>query len=75
MIMSYESITEYDRKNKREGLRMERRTELYTSIFRDLSAILKILLPTKKADIVGQHLKSLMYSVIELKTGKRPGKF
>lgn len=49
--------------------------ELYTSIFVALSAITKILLPHSKAVNVDAHLKSIMYDLIELKTGKRPKKF
>lgn len=72
--MRYAEIT--DKTDKKKVLQRNMRTaHLYTSIFRDVLAILKVLLPSDKALTVGQHLKSIMYSAIELKTGKRPDKF
>ncbi len=65
-----------DKTDKKKVLqRNMRTTHLYTSIFRDIAAILKILLPSATALIVGQHAKSILYSLFELKTGKRPEKF
>jgi hypothetical protein len=59
-----------------KALQKQMRTvHLYGSIFRDVTAILKMLLPSDKALAVSQHLKSIMYSLIELKVGKRPDKF
>lgn len=72
--MKYADITDHTDK-KKELQRKMRTAHLYGSIFRDGTAILKVLLPSDKALIVGQHLKSIMYSLIELKVGKRPDKF
>jgi hypothetical protein len=52
-----------------------RQAHLYTSIFGDIAAILKLVLPSSKALTVENHLKSIMYNLIELKTGERPKKF
>lgn len=72
--MKYIDIT--DKTDKKKVLqRNMRTTHLYGSIFRDVVAILRVLLPSDKALIVGQHIKSIMYSLFELKTGKRPEKF
>lgn len=71
--MEYADITVST--NNREANRRKRAALLYASIFRDVLAILKILLPGDKVMVVGNHLKSAMYSLIELKTGARPDKF
>lgn len=72
--MRYADIT--DKTDKKRVLQQKMRTtHLYVSIFRDVVAILKVLLPNDKALTVGQHLKSIMYSLIEMKTGRRPDKF
>lgn len=72
--MKYADIT--DKTGKKRVIQRNMRTaHLYSSIFLDVVAILKELLPSDKALIVGQHLKSIMYALIELKMGKRPDKF
>ncbi len=71
--MKYIDIDKTDKKKVLQ--RNMRTTHLYGSIFRDVVAILRVLLPSDKALIVGQHIKSIMYSLIELKMGKRPNKF
>jgi hypothetical protein len=73
--MRYAEIAESPEEQKRAQLRLARSAHLYGSIFRDIVAILKVLLPSDKALTVSQHLKSIMYSLIEMKTGKRPDKF
>jgi hypothetical protein len=73
--MRYAEITESPEKQKRTQLQLERTAHLYKSIFQDVVGILRLLLPSDKALPVGQHLKSIMYVLIELKTGKRPDKF
>ena len=71
--MEYADIVE--KTDGRDARRRERATRLYASVFRDVAAILKILLPDDKAIVVGNHLKSGMYAIIELKTGSKPDKF
>ncbi len=71
--MEYTDITTTT--NSREANRRKRLAHLYTSIFRDMSAILKILLPPDKVPVVGNHLKSVMYAIIEVQTGKKPDRF
>lgn len=71
--MEYADITANT--DNREINKRKRAVHLYASIFRDVLAILKILLPTEKAMVVGNHLKSAMYAIIEVQTGKRPDKF
>ena len=72
-VMEYADITVET--NNRDANRRKRATHLYASVFRDVLAILKILLPSDKAMVVGNHLKSAMYALIELKTGAHPDKF
>ena len=73
--MRYE-ITD-DTQAKREQLRRDRQVHLYASLYKDIAAILKLLMPndSDKAMIAGQHLKSMMYALVELKTGKKASKF
>lgn len=71
--MKYADITE--KTSKIAVQRRARETYLYASIFRDVTAILKILLSSDKAMVVSNHLKSAMYAIIELQSGKRPDKF
>jgi hypothetical protein len=73
--MRYAEITESPEEQKRAQLRLARSAHLYRTIFYDIVAILKILLPSNKAMLVGEHFKSIMYSLIELKTGKKSDKF
>lgn len=71
--MKYADITV---KTDKRGLQRQMRTKhLYAVIFRDVRDILNVLLPSDKALTVGQHIKSIMYSLIELKTGNRPENF
>jgi hypothetical protein len=74
-VVSYREIVEKGRGDKKTLQRNMRTMNLYASIFRDVSAILKVLLSSDKALTVSQHAKSIMYSLIELKMGKRPDKF
>ncbi len=71
--MKYADIT--NKTNQRRIRRVMRQTHLYKSIFRDVMKALNILLPSDKALTVGEHIKSIMYALIELKTGQRPEKF
>ncbi len=65
-----------DKTDKKKVLQRNMRTaHLYSSIFTDVIAIFRVLLPSDKALVVSQHAKGIMYSLIELKTGKRPDKF
>ena len=59
----------------RQKSEANRRLYLYTQIFTDIAAIMKIFLPSDKAVIVSNHIKSIMYNLIELTTGKRPDNF
>ena len=73
--MRYDAITKNDNERRKEAARLKRQTQLYTSIFRDVSTILKILYPSDRALPLSQNVKSIMYALIEIKTGKRPDKF
>lgn len=73
--MRYTDILDKDKTARREALRKRQTLYLYSAIVKDFEAILKILLPSDQAMVVGQHIKTIIQSIIELKTGKRPGKF
>lgn len=61
--------------DKRKALQQSmRRAHLYSEIWRDVAGIIKILLPSEMALTVNNHLKGIMFNLIELKTGKRPDK-
>lgn len=70
----YADIT--DKTSKERILQRKKQTlYLYSAIVRDVGEILKILLPSDKAMVVGEHIKSIMRSVIYLATGKQPDNF
>lgn len=64
-----------DTQQKRKQLQFERRKQLYKMIFRDISEIIDVLLPSDRGLRVKTHVKSVMYALIELGTGKQIGKF
>ena len=64
-----------DTHQKRKQLKLERQQQLYKMIFRDISEIIDVLLPSPKGLRVKTHVKSIMYALIELWTGKQIGKF
>ena len=70
--MRYDQIA--TRNEKRDQLRLQRKAQLYLSLWRDIAAIIKCLLPPDRAKTVHDHAKSIFYALIELKTGKRPDK-
>ncbi len=70
----YQKIIEETQSGKK-GQQAEHTAFLYTSIYKDVVAILRIVLPGSNMMAVASHMKSIMYSLIELKTGQRPRKF
>lgn len=74
-MRSYKGIVKSPAEKKIELQQQMRKSHLYSEIYRDLIAILKIILPAEKAIAVGNHAKGIMFNLIELQTGKRPDKF
>jgi hypothetical protein len=72
--MRYSAIQAKDRHDRQEGMRHQRRLQLYIEIWRDVAAIIKLLVPKDKSLAVSNHTKSIYYNLIELKTGSRPDK-
>lgn len=56
-------------------LRLDRQRQLYKMIFQDIANIITLLVPGDKSFVIMSHAKSVMYSLIELKTGKRVKRF
>ena len=71
--MRYADIA--NKTDKRKALQQSmKRAHLYSEIWRDAKAIIRILLPDEMALTVCNHLKGILFNLIELKTGKRPDK-
>jgi hypothetical protein len=70
----YEVIKQAARDNEISYLKSKRKAQLYSMIWRDIAAIIKLLAPDDKAEMVSNHIKSMLYSIIEMKTGRRPDK-
>jgi hypothetical protein len=64
-----------DTQAKRKQLQLDRQLQLYKTIFRDISEIVDVLLPSDRGLRIKTHVKSVMYALIELKTGKQIKKF
>lgn len=71
--MKYADIT--DQTSKKRIRRVMRQTHLCKSIFRDVTGILNILLPSDKGLKIGEHIKSIMYALVELATGLKSENF
>ena len=70
----YADIVKSPTDRKHELQQQMRKTHLYSEIYRDLMAILKLVLPSDKLLDVGNHVKSILFNMIELQSGKRPDK-
>jgi len=73
-MKDYQSIVASPEKRKRELQQQMRKTHLYSEIHRDLVEILKLVLPSDKAIAAGNHVRSIMFNLIEIQSGKRPDK-
>ncbi|MCP4083228.1 MAG: hypothetical protein GY743_23650 [Planctomycetaceae bacterium] len=71
----YQKLQAQGESDKRDESQAARRDCLYASIWKDVSEILRVLLPGDKGLVVSQHSKSIFLALVELKTGKRPNKF
>jgi len=72
--MRYSAIVKDDKDEKRHEARIARQLHLYSKLWLDLAAIIKALLPSDKVVVVGNHVKSIIFIIAELKTGKKPDK-
>ena len=73
-MVQYADIVKSPTDRKHELQQQMRKTHLYSEIYRDLMAILKLVLPSDKVLDVGNHVKGIMFNLIELQSGKRPDK-
>jgi hypothetical protein len=74
--MKYSEIVnaKADIERRRKQNKLNRQAQIYREIWSDVAAIIKYVVPEDKCLRVSNHLKSIMYGLIELKTGKRPDK-
>lgn len=75
MSGQYADIIKSPIDRKHELQQQMRKAHLYSEIYRDLMAILKLVLPSEKVLDVGNHVKSILFNMIEIQSGKRPDKF